>query len=76
MKKRYNGYCNYDTWKVALWLLNDERNYRIAKNTKDVLMRLNLFQLKRILKKYFYFGDSINWSNVRKCDIIEVLKDL
>jgi hypothetical protein len=26
----YNGYANYETWNVALWLQNDEYLYKIA----------------------------------------------
>lgn len=27
----YNGWKNYETWNVALWLGNDEELYRIAR---------------------------------------------
>ncbi len=27
----YNGYANYETWNVALWLGNDEGLYNLAK---------------------------------------------
>ena len=26
----YNGWTNYKTWNVALWLQNDERLYKMA----------------------------------------------
>lgn len=27
-KDEYNGWANYETWAVSLWLDNDERSYR------------------------------------------------
>ena len=27
----YNGFANYETWNVALWLGNDESMYRMAR---------------------------------------------
>ena len=31
----YNGWKNYETWNVALWLGNDEGLYRTAKDFAD-----------------------------------------
>jgi hypothetical protein len=28
---KYNGYSNYHTWNIVLWLLNDEGLYYLAK---------------------------------------------
>lgn len=27
---RYNGWANYETWNVALYMGNDEKSYRLA----------------------------------------------
>ncbi len=32
MANGYNGWKNYETWNVALWLGNDEMLYRLARN--------------------------------------------
>jgi hypothetical protein len=31
----YNGWANYETWNVSLWLQNDEGLYDLAKNFTD-----------------------------------------
>mgnify|MGYP003124253585 CR=1 FL=1 len=31
----YNGWTNYETWNVALWMDNDEESYQIALSSKN-----------------------------------------
>ncbi len=33
----YNGWTNYETWNVALWIQNDESLYKIARRYDDYL---------------------------------------
>ena len=30
-----NGYTNYETWNVSLWIFNEEPYYRLAQQSKD-----------------------------------------
>lgn len=31
----YNGYANYETWNIALWISNDIKYYTIAKKSRN-----------------------------------------
>lgn len=35
MSNRYNGWKNYETWNVALWLGNDEGLYSLAREHRQ-----------------------------------------
>lgn len=60
--ERHNGWKNYDTWLVVIWLLNDETNYeRIRKFTELDIQELIIDDLK---KNVFYYGDDIDFNNV------------
>lgn len=34
--EKHNGWTNWDTWNVQLWLANDERAYRIMRRSTDI----------------------------------------
>ena len=35
MTQDYNGWTNYETWNVALWMDNDEPSYQLARSCKN-----------------------------------------
>jgi hypothetical protein len=35
LETTYNGYANYETWNVALWIQNDEGLYNLALQCDD-----------------------------------------
>ena len=71
----YNGWTNYETWNVSLWLLNDEPLYRIAqmwaehgyKSLSHVLMEMSPAT-----------PDGVAWNdtNLNICELNDMLQEL
>ena len=67
----YNGWTNYETWNVALWLDNDYFNYSIlmmpsVKNYQDFLNKLESPVLNNLDADYEYWkftGDNVSWND-------------
>jgi hypothetical protein len=70
-KDKYNGWANYETWNVALWIGNDEGLYDMAKSCKRGLNPYNHFvsDLKEIAYEaepksiYYQTPDGVAWND-------------
>lgn len=73
-RETFNGWANYETWNVSLWLQNDEAMYTVAKHysTYDAL----------IPRLEYRFGqmtpDGVRWMDGRidTDELDEMLQDL
>ena len=56
----YNGWANYHTWNVALWIGNDEMIYRHAKANQNLGYRK---WAKRFIDEFgeYITGDGVAW---------------
>jgi nicotinate-nucleotide pyrophosphorylase len=71
--EKYNGWANFDTWLVNVWLMNDESNYRLFQ-TLDVVEVEEM--TSEDLENWFYYGDDeINFDNVNVQEIRESMQE-
>jgi hypothetical protein len=67
MIEKYNGWTNWDTWAVNLYLMNDEKNYhKLQKMSVEDIEHLT----RKDMRDLFYYGDKITWSDVNMDEII------
>ncbi len=55
----YNGWANYETWNVALWIGNDESLYDIAKSSPDYRDFMNTMHANGITET----GDGVAYND-------------
>jgi hypothetical protein len=72
---KYNGWTNRDTWLVALWLNNEEKNYRRLLQDKNNLLGASVGVLEVAIKSYYY-RDEINFNNVNWNEIKNMIAEL
>ena len=66
----YNGWANYDTWLVVIWLDNDLQNYeKRQKMSYDDIVGLSPHELEHT----FYYGDDVDFNEVDMSQIIDNL---
>lgn len=70
----YNGYANYETWNVALWLNSDEYLYKLVKTCKNY---------KEAIQKLDYFGftktdDGVSYRSTKlnREELNDVIKEM
>ena len=71
IKTTYNGWANYETWNVALFINNDGAAYEIAMNVGNY----NEFVLNAPANKTFD-GVLLTDSNIDKDEIDELITEL
>lgn len=75
MAERYNGWANRDTWLVALWINNDQKNYNFVSSNKKRLLALDKVNFILALKRSLKIGDKVNWGKVNITEIKKMIRE-
>ena len=70
----YNGWTNYETWNVALWLGNDEGLYNMARMYKEHGYKSLSHMLMEMSTST---PDGVKWNdtNLNICELNDMLSD-
>ena len=71
----YNGWSNYETWNVALWLGNDQGLYHMARGWAEHGYKSLSHMLIEMMPAT---PDGVKWddSNLNICELNEMLEDM
>lgn len=67
----YNGWTNYDTWNLNLWITNQEVTYNFCLSLETV--ENFIYAVFEVIKPYV--KDNINYKNVNYVEIFDGLKE-
>ncbi len=73
----YNGWTNYETWNVSLWIGNDEGLYHIAKDYCHIGYKAFAEMMMEMGEDNATL-DGVKWndSNLNYCELDEMLAEL
>ena len=71
-KEKYNGWSDWTTWNVALWINNDQCYYNIAKDCKDYLDFL--YEMQAMIGS-FATPDGADWGEANIDELNEVISE-
>ena len=73
LDQSYNGWENYETWNVALWINNDEGFYTIARQCDDYAEFVDALEACSFNSKST--PDGVNWRDP-KVNVIQINSDV
>ena len=73
LKEKYNGWNDWTTWNVALWIRNDLCYYNIAKDCKDYMDFL--YEMQYMIGS-FATPDGADWGEANIEEMNEVIEEI
>ena len=70
--EKYNGWNDWTTWNVALWIRNDQAYYGIAKECKDYMDFL--YEMQAMIGS-FATPDGADWGEANIEEMNEVIEE-
>ena len=70
--EKYNGWTDWTTWNVALWIRNDQTFYSIAKDCKDYMDFL--YEMQYMIGS-FATPDGADWGEANIEEMNEVIEE-
>ena len=72
IKEKYNGWSDWTTWNVALWINNDQGFYNIAKDCKNYADFL--YEMQAMIGS-FATPDGADWGEANIEELNEVISE-